>query len=153
MNVTNENFTEVAEEIEALLPTAAFVAFDEEMTGISIPGLDNRMEDTPAKRYAKMRQVASKYKIIQFGMALFHAQPGGDGYVARAYNFYLFPETGAVNMDAASVAFNRTHGMDWNTHGDLGPPRPPCRAARSPPGRSTDVEQSTQNWSGQGERS
>ena len=25
-----------------------------------------------AKRYAKMREVASRYNIIQFGMALFH---------------------------------------------------------------------------------
>ena len=71
MNVTKANFDEVADKIESLLPTAAFVAIDEEMTGIS---MENHyyMGDTPAKRYEKMREVASWYKIIQFGVAVFH---------------------------------------------------------------------------------
>lgn len=121
MNVTKENFKEAAEQIEALLPTAVFVAFDEEMTGISITGQTDRIEDTPAKRYFKMRKVASQYRIIQFGLALFHkkeravdALEGSESYEAHVYNFYIFPEEGPVNMDASSVGFNRDHGMDWN---------------------------------------
>lgn len=112
MNVTKENFADAASEIESLLPSAAFVAIDEEMTGISIPGQQERIEDSPARRYAKMRQVASRYRIIQFGVALFHQE--GDGYKARPYNFYIFPETGDIMMEGSAVAFNRDHGMDWN---------------------------------------
>lgn len=77
MNVTKENFAEVAEQIEKLLPTAAFVAIDEEMTGISLPNRPDKMDDVPAKRYVKMREVASTYAIIQFGIALFHERDGG----------------------------------------------------------------------------
>ena len=73
MHVTKQNFDEVIENIEMYLPTAAFVAIDEEMTGISMDEQScYSMGDTPAKRYAKMREVASRYNIIQFGMALFH---------------------------------------------------------------------------------
>ena len=116
MNVTKANFIEAVEEIEALLPSASFVAIDEEMTGISVAGHVDRLEDTPAKRYLRLRTVASRYNIIQFGIALFHAPPTGeaDKYIARVYNFYLFPETGPVNMEGAAIAFNRDHGMDWN---------------------------------------
>jgi hypothetical protein len=48
----------------------------------------------------------------------------------------------------SSTSFATRDGLGGTgtPHGDLGPPRPPCRAARSPPGRSSDVEQSTQNW-------
>ena len=100
MNVTKANVDKVAEEIEALLPTAAFVAIDEEMTGISMDEQSfYSMGDTAAKRYAKMREVASWYNIIQFGMALFHEKEcasempaGSTNYEAHVFNFYLFPE-------------------------------------------------------------
>eukprot|EP00931_Biecheleriopsis_adriatica_P094185 TRINITY_DN67867_c0_g1_i1.p1 TRINITY_DN67867_c0_g1~~TRINITY_DN67867_c0_g1_i1.p1 ORF type:complete len:554 (+),score=159.35 TRINITY_DN67867_c0_g1_i1:51-1712(+) len=115
MNVTKSNFEEAAAQIEELLPTATFIAIDEEMTGISIPGLQERIEDVPARRYAKMREVATRYNIIQFGLALFHERDSCENsYIAHVYNFFLFPEAGPVNMEATGVAFNRDHGMDWN---------------------------------------
>lgn len=121
MNVTKDNFKEAADQIEALLPTAAFVAFDEELTGVSIAGQVDCIDDTPADRYSKMRNVASRYAIIQFGLAIFHQkQCTGDvqneceTYEAHVYNFYLFPEMGPVNMDASGIHFNTNHGMDWN---------------------------------------
>ena len=115
MNVTKSNFPDVAAEIERLLPTAEFVAIDEEMTGIFLPGLQDFVGDAPSTRYSKMRQVASNYSVIQFGVALFARQgEADDRYVARAYNFYVFPSAGPVNMEASSVHFNSKNGMDWN---------------------------------------
>ena len=122
MNVTKANFDDVAAEIEALLPSATFVAIDEEMSGISFE--DDKpynVADVPAKRYDKMREVASWYSIIEFGMALFHEKecvgdmpPGSTNYEAHVYNFHLFPESGLVNMEVSAVAFNTEHNMDWN---------------------------------------
>ena len=114
MNVTKSNFLEVATEIERLLPDVDFVAIDEEMTGISLPGLQEFVGDAPSTRYAKMRQVASKYNVIQFGVALFSKQTDSSKFLARAYNFYVFPDAGPVNMEASSVHFNSKNGMDWN---------------------------------------
>jgi hypothetical protein len=81
-----------------------------------------KMDDTTAQRYAKMRLVAQHYRIIQIGLCLFHeVKDAATGapctpprFEARPYNFYLFPESGFVNMEAEAVAFNRQHGMDWN---------------------------------------
>mmetsp|Transcript_86746 Transcript_86746/g.193149 ORF Transcript_86746/g.193149 Transcript_86746/m.193149 type:complete len:187 (+) Transcript_86746:3-563(+) len=54
-------------------------------------------------------------------MAIFHekacaigAPDGSTNYEAHVFNFYVFPETGPVNMDGAGVHFNTKHGMDWN---------------------------------------
>ena len=119
MNVTKQNFETVAAEIEQLLPSAAFVAIDEEMTGI---GMDETKADTPAKRYLEMRQVASKYNIVQFGMALVHEKEtegelpaGSKCFEVRPYNFYIFPEKGEVNMEVSAIAFNSKHNMSWDT--------------------------------------
>mgnify|MGYP002255810256 CR=1 FL=1 len=60
MNVTKKNFDEIADEIERLLPSAEFVAIDEEMTGISLPGCEEQVADLPAARYGKMRKEGMK---------------------------------------------------------------------------------------------
>mmetsp|Transcript_27351 Transcript_27351/g.64259 ORF Transcript_27351/g.64259 Transcript_27351/m.64259 type:complete len:553 (+) Transcript_27351:119-1777(+) len=114
MNVTRENLAEAAAQLEALLPSAAFVAMDEEMTGITLQGQPEQVQDLPSRRYAKMRNVASRYSIIQFGICLFHETENGSGYVARPYNFYLFPEAGIVTMEGSSINFLRDHKMDFN---------------------------------------
>merc|ERR1740120_210269 len=69
-----------------------------------------------------MRKVASRFNIIQIGLAVFHEKPPADGapsgskaYEAHVFNFYVFPETGPVNMEAGGVHFNSNNGMDWNT--------------------------------------
>lgn len=113
MNVTKKNFDEIADEIERLLPSAEFVAIDEEMTGISLPGCEEQVADLPAARYGKMRKVATNYNIIQFGVALF-TKDTDKKYIVHVFNFYAFPEKGFVNMEAGSVHFNSRNGMDWN---------------------------------------
>eukprot|EP00438_Fugacium_kawagutii_P009034 Skav202969 [mRNA] locus=scaffold2274:415691:421547:- [translate_table: standard] len=117
MNVTKKNFDEAAGEIERLLPSVDFVAIDEEMTGIALPGCEELVADLPAVRYGKMRKrerVATNFNIIQFGVALFTKDSTAQSYTVHAFNFYLFPEKGFVNMEAGSVHFNSRNGMDWN---------------------------------------
>lgn len=115
MEVTNKNFETVADEIERLLPSAAFIAIDEEMTGIEISGVRFNFDDMLSKRYESMKKVASHYNIIQFGLCLFHSNPILSGqFIARPYNFYLFPQSGAINMEAKSMKFNKKNDMDFN---------------------------------------
>jgi len=126
MDVTVQNFEEVVTELQQVLPTAKFVAIDEEMTGVSFSGEKQvSIGDRPHQRYQRMRRVANHYSIIQFGLAVFHEssskEPGSDltvgapsSYTCRVYNFYLFPQEGGVNLDGEAVTFNRNHGMDWN---------------------------------------
>lgn len=60
------------------------------------------------------RKVATNYSIIQFGVALFSKDAVARKYMVHAFNFYVFPEKGFVNMEAGSVHFNSRNGMDWN---------------------------------------
>lgn len=105
-HVTRDNFEETCDEMEALLPTAAFFALDLEMTSLKGPaemeGADQgrlNWADSTEDRYRNMRQVVLTNTILSVGLCLFHAPSHGTGgrasegpLVARPYNFLVFPE-------------------------------------------------------------
>ena len=115
MDVTRANFLEVLPQLETDLEDCEFVAIDFEMTGIS---LNDRKEmrstyaDIPQERYAKMRPVATRFSIVQMGVAIFSSgskgagkEKGGKGkgkgkkkesgtLTVKPYNFYTFAEEG-----------------------------------------------------------
>jgi DNA polymerase III epsilon subunit-like protein len=73
VNVTKANFVEQSNDLLQHLASAAFVAIDEEMTGISIPGTGRPpKEQAPFQRYSLLKQVPERYAIIQLGICLFH---------------------------------------------------------------------------------
>ena len=58
MDVTAENFSAAAAQLESLLPTCSFYAIDEEMTGIMLSKeTAPSMADACEQRYAKMKRV------------------------------------------------------------------------------------------------
>ncbi|CAM9190358.1 unnamed protein product, partial [Ectocarpus fasciculatus] len=114
MDVTSENFGELLPAIKQHIADAAFIALDEEMTGIQDRAVRISADDAPAERYKKMVPVASRYSIIQFGLSLFHSNANGEGFTAYTYNFYLFPNSGAdLVMSADAITFLRNNGMDF----------------------------------------
>ena len=163
MDVTRDNFAEAADELEGLLATCKFVAFDEEMTGIR---LDHSTEpawcDTVEERYAKMKRVAEHFLLMQVGICVFHEEevapgPAGEGappatrLVARPFNFYVFPAPRSkhqLRMTADTAQFHVEHEMDfnkWIKHGvpfmsaeqyDLASER--LLAAEAPPSQSSE---------------
>jgi poly(A)-specific ribonuclease len=125
------------------LPTAAFVAVDEEMTGISIPGSGRPLKDhSPSQRYPILKQAPERYSIIQLGVCLFHrptpttaattTDTAADGtetntldWQVRRYNFYMFPagETSfrkqedsprEIVLNPGAVAFLNQHQMSFD---------------------------------------
>ena len=91
MDVTSANFAEAMARLEAVLPGCAFVAFDEEMTGIQLNASTvPAFGDTPEQRYAKMRRVATEFTLMQVGICVFTAED--DAFVAHPFNFYVCPD-------------------------------------------------------------
>lgn len=103
----------------ANLPHAAFVAIDEEMTGISLPNTPRPpKDDTPSERYKSLKLVPERYSIIQFGVALFINKEDDIGFIVKKYNFFLFPSgtnySREVTLNPGSIAFLKEHDMDFN---------------------------------------
>ena len=118
MEVTKDNFAAAAAELEALLPTAEFIAIDEEMTGIILDKTTQpSFGDSAGARYRKMRRVANEFNLMQVGVSLFHRDTDGN-LVARPYNFYVFPSGKSARsrlvMTADTAHFHNDNGMDFN---------------------------------------
>mmetsp|Transcript_7786 Transcript_7786/g.8922 ORF Transcript_7786/g.8922 Transcript_7786/m.8922 type:complete len:634 (+) Transcript_7786:342-2243(+) len=120
VNVTKRNFLEQSNDLISNLPQAAFVAIDEEMTGISIPNIPRPpKDDTPVERYKTLKQIPERYSIIQFGVALFIPNNSRDNsFNVKRYNFYLFPNSSSnvkeVTLNPSSIEFLQEHGMNFN---------------------------------------
>jgi len=122
--VNVDNFVDGADLLEASLKDAAFVAFDLEMTGISLPDPKPHEKfyraDTPQQRYEKMCAVASHYSIIQVGVTTFTAKGPKDAaateYEAKPFNFYVFPPPNVrrdIVLSASSTHFLKGNNMDF----------------------------------------
>ena len=144
MNVTKENFLEECQDFLEHLKKAAFVAIDEEMTGISVPTSDGRRpfmpkDDTPEERYLRIKGAAERYSIMQLGVTLFFQTPpqsvdvnvnvnveetkqdeaksktkSKSSVTARIYNFHLFSSKREVIINPSTVEFLSVHGTDFN---------------------------------------
>jgi len=148
VNVTKANFVQASEDVLKHLKTASYIAIDLEMSGISLPGQKRPpKDDTPEQRYQRLKKIPELYSIIQVGVSLFHKnhnydsqrQPQEHGsdtnnidgseearerapepeYIARPYNFYVFPPSSRqardVTLSPAAVQFLNGHGMEFGT--------------------------------------
>ena len=80
VDVTKSNFLTSLHDFLTYLPTASFIAVDEEMTGIRIHqcGRPNKAE-LPSERYrSNWKSVPERYGILQAGVALFVRNPDYD---------------------------------------------------------------------------
>eukprot|EP00124_Ichthyophonus_hoferi_P005601 Ihof_evm2s856 gene=Ihof_evmTU2s856 len=121
MEVLRSNFAEVFPQVEKAIKEASILAFDCEMTGIEAPNQRITLFDNPSERYAKYRCTASKFLVVQFGLACFAWDENTKQYTASVFNFYTFPRPSErqgldyqFSCQAASIDFLCTNNMDWN---------------------------------------
>jgi len=152
VDITRHNFESSLPAVVKALQQCTFFAVDCEMTGLF---LDNNKEDyldEMPDRYAKMAASSSAYIVNQFGLSCFRhvsasssrqagaaapgssSAPGGSGYVATTFNFYVFPEpvegsqqTRKFTCDAGSLSFLASQGFDFNKWVYQGVPFMPAR--------------------------
>ena len=70
MEITKHNFVEKLPVIEEAIKNASFIAIDGEFTGLHDDTFKQSSLDTPAERYAKSRNSARKFLLVQFGKNL-----------------------------------------------------------------------------------
>jgi CAF1 family ribonuclease len=135
MDVTMHNFWDALDIFKQHLPTASFVAFDLEFTGLGTD-LSSQL-DKPERRYEMSREVATEYPPCQFGLAIFRpapvlgdAFPEGDRlatWEVLPFNFNLFPKAvyqsnskqfpmrdAVFSMQSSSAEFLYRNHFDFN---------------------------------------
>lgn len=127
VNSTKSDFLVQSNDFLRHLPTASWIAIDEEMTGISLPPSESPRpckEDAPEDRYTSLKQVPERYSIIQLGICLFE-QTGtveadtanSSSFRVRRYKFTLFPPADPsisreVTLSPSSIHFLTENNMN-----------------------------------------
>ncbi|XP_071534813.1 poly(A)-specific ribonuclease PARN-like [Panulirus ornatus] len=116
MEVTKENFEEVLPKVADLIKKADFVAVDAEFTGLSFGDTTRYCElDTAEERYAKVREAAKSFGMIQFGITTFRYIRENSAYRHATFCFYLLGKTGEIlYYDNSSLRFLADNGFNFN---------------------------------------
>eukprot|EP00934_Nitzschia_sp_Nitz4_P006019 Nitzschia sp. Nitz4//scaffold13_size275219//72416//74749//NITZ4_000858-RA/size275219-augustus-gene-0.257-mRNA-1//-1//CDS//3329535966//6009//frame0 len=126
IDCTKANFIEQSDDFIKRLPGAAWIAIDEEMSGIQLPSSiagQVKKDDTPEVRYPSLKPVSERYALIQLGVSLFE-ESEDDGFNVRRYKFTLFPPADSqrdVILNPGSVKFlseeNNCNLNEWIQEG------------------------------------
>lgn len=120
MEVTAAQFEAALPRVEAALASCDYVAIDCEFTGLSLyPSRKEEIFDDMEQRYARVRQSAQSFLIIQFGLCAVRWDATAQRYEAQTFNFYTFPRPYngidcRFTSQASSLDFLRHHNFDFN---------------------------------------
>ncbi|KAI8803206.1 ribonuclease H-like domain-containing protein [Cladochytrium replicatum] len=123
MEVLKDNFEGLLPAIQEAINGCDLIAIDTELTGLH-PDAKQQLDyfDTHQERYTKVRESARKFLIVQLGVCPFTWDAQTQKYIARPFNFYLFPSVGTSRnvpdksflCQASSLEFLFSHGFDFN---------------------------------------
>ncbi|KAK7302274.1 hypothetical protein RJT34_13159 [Clitoria ternatea] len=112
--VTTANFEPSLAELRRYVRTSDFVAIDLEMTGVtSAPWRDSFEFDRADVRYLKIRDSASKFAVVQFGVCPFRWDPSNQSFIAYPHNFYVFPRQELAGLGPCDEFLCQTTSMDF----------------------------------------
>ncbi|CAK8565755.1 unnamed protein product [Lathyrus sativus] len=121
--VTVANFEPSLAELRHHVRSSDFVSIDLEMTGVtSSPWRESFKFDRSDVRYLKIRDSASRFAVVQFGVCPFRWDSSNQSFVAYPYNFYIFPRQeldgfGPCNeflCQTTSINFLAKYQFDFN---------------------------------------
>lgn len=132
VDVTRDTFSSLLPQIQDDIRNAKFVAFDCEFSGLgsNLKEAQPDLLDTPASRYLKVSRTCSEFLPLQIGICTFEYREKEDFYIAKPYNFYVFPSTGnrffqldrCFSTQISSMEFLLSHNFDWNKWATQGVP-------------------------------
>ncbi|ORY97393.1 CAF1 family ribonuclease-domain-containing protein [Syncephalastrum racemosum] len=112
MEIPRQEFQQMLPTIKKAIDECDFIAIDTELSGLHRPGNSKRM-DTLENRYAEFREATQRFIIIQFGMCTFTWDEKAGRYIARAFNFYVFPTAMTGKIQPNRVFMTQAQAFDF----------------------------------------
>lgn len=121
MEVLRSNFLDTLPIISEAIESADFIAIDGEFSGLNTKWRIENAIDSPQERYSKLLNTSKDFIIIQFGLCTFSFDSHRNCYVAKPFNFYIFPrhltrDSPDVRFlcQSSSIDFLVGHNFDFN---------------------------------------
>ena len=121
MEILRSNFLETLATVSETINSASLLAIDAEFSGLNVKwGVENCF-DTPQERYSKLKEGCKEFIIIQFGLCTFTWDKKQESYIAKPFNFYIFPKVWNRQCpdvrflcQSSSIDFLTEHNFDFN---------------------------------------
>jgi poly(A)-specific ribonuclease len=121
MEIVRSNFLQFLPQISEAIEAASFFAIDAEFSGLNTKWKLENAIDSPQERYTKLMNTSKDFIIIQFGLCAFTLDIQKNCYIAKPFNFYIFPrhltrESPDVRFlcQSSSIDFLVGHNFDFN---------------------------------------
>ena len=122
VEVTADNFASKLPSILSAIDSAHFASFDTELSGLVLAkSSKNCVLDEAQGRYEKVRESASSFCLLQFGLSLFIWNSSKTNYTSETYAFYLFPNRNTKSSNDANfvcqistISFLTEYNFDFN---------------------------------------
>lgn len=121
MEILRSSFLQSLPTISEAINSASLLAIDAEFSGLNVKwGVENSF-DTPQERYSKLKEGSKEFIIIQFGLCTFTWDEKQELYIAKPFNFYIFPKVWNRQCpdvrflcQSSSIDFLTEHSFDFN---------------------------------------
>ena len=121
MEILRSNFKESLKAVSEAIDSASLLAIDAEFSGLNVKwGAENSF-DTPQERYSKLKEGCRDFIIIQFGLCTFTWDKNQELYIAKPFNFFIFPKVWNRQCpdvrflcQSSSIDFLTEHNFDFN---------------------------------------
>lgn len=121
MEILRSNFKKSLSTISEAINSASLLAIDAEFSGLNVKwGVENSF-DTPQERYSKLKKGCKDFIIVQFGLCTFTWDKKQESYIAKPFNFYIFPKVWNRQCpdvrflcQSSSIDFLTEHNFDFN---------------------------------------
>lgn len=90
----------------------ADIFFSLSCTGLHRPGRAKRI-DTLVNRYAEYKEATERYIIIQFGLCTFTWDERSGRYIAKPFNFYIFPTSMTGKIQPNRTFLTQAQAFDF----------------------------------------
>ncbi|KAI7872161.1 ribonuclease H-like domain-containing protein [Spinellus fusiger] len=112
MEIPRQQFIQKLPLIKAAIDECDFIAIDAEFSGLHRPGTSNRV-DTLENRYLEYVAATQRFIITQFGLSTFKWDEPSGRYIAKPFNFYVFPTVMSGKTPANKTFVTQVQAFDF----------------------------------------
>ncbi|KAI8342104.1 ribonuclease H-like domain-containing protein [Chlamydoabsidia padenii] len=105
MEIPRQEFGKKLPLIKEAIDECDFMAIDTELSGLHRPGGGKRIE-TRDYRYNEYKEASERFAIIQFGLCTFKWDQPSGRYIAKPFNFPIFPTSFAGGRSQPNRVFH-----------------------------------------------
>ncbi|KAL7319386.1 hypothetical protein PS15m_002525 [Mucor circinelloides] len=114
MEISRQQFPQKLPEVEKAIKECDFMAIDTELSGLHRPPTSVRLYNM-ADRYQEYKEATERFLIIQFGLCTFTWDEPAGRYIAKPFNFYIFPTSTTGQIQANRVFMTQAQAFDFLT--------------------------------------